>query len=124
MMAGCCGPSTSFATEYEARIAPWPIGTARATPYCLNLQSPATTPYLFSSYAKPTSATPKLKPPLTVQPVSFLPCVVNSLWRSYAAPTRSLPPMPAQWIEPEYSDGSAAVVVPPGTPAGGELDLL
>src|SRR6266850_5248995 len=109
-------PSMSFALEYEARIEPWPTGTASATPYCLALQSLSAVLYLMSSYAKPTSTTPKLKPPFTDQPVSVLPAVVKSLWRSYAAPMRALPPMPAHCTDADHRDGSAIVVAPTAAP--------
>src|SRR5690349_20347715 len=68
--------------------------------------------YLLRSYARPTSTTPKLKPPMTVQPVSFLPMVVKSLCRSYAAPTRARPPMPDHFNDPDHIDGSAVRPVP------------
>src|SRR5437867_2282215 len=96
--------SKVFAFEYEPRIAPCPIGTAKARPYCLAFTSPSparhvfapapvpvkletaalnvpTAPlplqaYLLSSNAKPRSTTPKFQPPLTAQPVSELPMVV------------------------------------------------
>src|SRR3954453_7746404 len=57
-------PSMSFAFEYEARMAPWPIGIAAAIPYCLALQSLAGVLYVLTSYARPISTTPKFQPPL------------------------------------------------------------